>query len=331
MASAVASRGVCDHDQVSSSHLQWAVAGGLAAWAGARLAGADRLRSAEGWVVPSLSFTPQMAAAAVAALPLLRSGSSKGAATLAAAALTAAVVPRAIPRLQPPVDGAELRVLTSNLLVGRADAESLVSLVISSRADVLFLQELTDGAAIRLQKAGLDSVLPYQVLEPVVYGPKGSGIWARYPLRDGLAVARASRSRPVASLDIPGGKTVQLVCVHLRPPRPSRSPSGAARWRTEMATLPGPGDAPVIMAGDFNATLDHARFRQLLRLGYVDAAVQAGRGLIPTWGPRPGGEMAVLAIDHILLDPRCAVRAFSAHRLPGTDHRALYAQIQLPR
>ena len=46
---------------------------------------------------------------------------------------------------------------------------------------------------------------------------------------------------------------------------------------------------------------------------------------------RDGGEMAVLAIDHILLDPRCAVRAFSAHRLPGTDHRALYAQIQLPR
>jgi len=283
--------------------------------------------------VPSLSFTPQVAAAAVAALPLLRGSGkgSKGVATLAAAALTAAVLPRAIPRPQPPVDGAELRVLTANLLIGRADAESLVSLVASSRADVLFLQELTDGAAIRLQKAGLDSVLPYQVLEPVVYGPKGSGIWARYPLRDGLAVARASRSRPVARLELPGGQSVQLVCVHLRPPRPSHSPSGAARWRTEMATLPGPGDVPVIMAGDFNATLDHARFRQVLRTGYVDAAVQAGRGLIPTWGPRPGGELAVLAIDHILLDPRCAVRAFSAHRLPGTDHRALFAQIQLPR
>ncbi|HUB42759.1 MAG TPA: endonuclease/exonuclease/phosphatase family protein [Streptosporangiaceae bacterium] len=318
---------------MSSSQLQWAVAGGLAAWAGARLAGADRLRSAEGWIVPSLSFTPQVAAAAVAALPLLRGSGkgSKGVATLAAAALTAAVLPRAIPRPQPPVDGAELRVLTANLLIGRADAESLVSLVASSRADVLFLQELTDGAAIRLQKAGLDSVLPYQVLEPVVYGPKGSGIWARYPLRDGLAVARASRSRPVARLELPGGQSVQLVCVHLRPPRPSHSPSGAARWRTEMATLPGPGDVPVIMAGDFNATLDHARFRQVLRTGYVDAAVQAGRGLIPTWGPRPGGELAVLAIDHILLDPRCAVRAFSAHRLPGTDHRALFAQIQLPR
>jgi endonuclease/exonuclease/phosphatase family metal-dependent hydrolase len=98
-----------------------------------------------------------------------------------------------------------------------------------------------------------------------------------------------------------------------------------------MAMLPGPGDVPVIMAGDFNATLDHARFRALLRLGYADAAVQAGRGLVPTWGPRPGGELAMLAIDHILLDPRCAVRAVSAHKLPGTDHRALFAKIQLPR
>jgi endonuclease/exonuclease/phosphatase family metal-dependent hydrolase len=289
------------------------------------------LRSAEGWVVPPLSFTPQVAAAAVATLPLLRGGgSSRGVATLAAAALTAAVVPRAIPRPQPRADGAELRVLTSNLLVGRADAESLVRLVASSGADVLFLQELTDGAAARLQKAGLDGILPHHVLEPVVFGPKGSGIWARYPLRDGLAVAPASRSRPVARLDVPGGQSVQLVCVHLRPPRPSHSPSGAARWRTEMATLPGPGDVPVIMAGDFNATLDHARFRALLRLGYVDAAVQVGRGLVPTWGPRPGGELAMLAIDHILLDPRCAVRRVSAHRLRGTDHRALYAQIQLP-
>jgi len=222
-------------------------------------------------------------------------------------------------------------VLTSNLLVGRADAESLVRLVVNSGADVLFLQELTDGAAARLQKAGLDSMLPYQVLEPVIYGPKGSGIWARYPLRDGLAVSPASRSLPVARLEVPGGQSVQLVCVHLRPPRASHAPSGAARWRTEMATLPGPSDVPVIMAGDFNATLDHARFRALLRLGYVDAAVQAGRGLVPTWGPRPGGELAMLSLDHILLDPRCAVRAVSAYKLPGTDHRALFAKIQLPR
>ena len=316
---------------MSSSHLHWVVAGGLAAWAGARLAGADRLRSTEAWTVQSLSFTPQVAAAAVAALPLLRRNGSRGVATLAAAALTAAVAPRAIPRPQPPAGGAELRVLTVNMLVGRADAESVVRLVATTGADVLFLQELTDGALARLQEAGLDSVLPYQVVEPTTFGPKGSGIYARYPLRDGLDVPPASRSRPVARLDVAPGQSAELVCVHLRPPRGAHSPGGAARWRAEMAMLPGPSDEiPVILAGDFNATLDHARFRALLRLGYVDAAVQVGRGLVPTWGPRPGGEVALLAIDHVLVDQRCAVRAVSAHNLPGTDHRALYAEIQLP-
>ena len=44
----------------------------------------------------------------------------------------------------------------------------------------------------------------------------------------------------------------------------------------------------MILAGDFNATADHAQFRQLLKLGYRDAATEAGRGLIPTWGPRIG-------------------------------------------
>jgi len=325
-------RAVWDHVQMSSSHLRWVVAGGLAAWAGARVAGADRLRSAEGWTVPSLAFTPYVTAAAVAAIPLLRRSGSRGVATLAAAALTAAVAPRAIPRPQPSADGAELRVLTVNMLVGRADAESVVGLVQATGADVVFLQELTDGALARLHKAGLDSVLSYQVLEPTNFGPKGSGIYARYPLRDGLEVPPASRSRPVARLDISPEQSVELVCVHLRPPRGAQSPGGAARWRAEMAMLPGPSDdVPVILAGDFNATLDHTRFRALLRLGYVDAAVQVGRGLIPTWGPRPGGEVALLAIDHILVDQRCAVRTVSVHSLPGTDHRALYAEIQLPR
>jgi endonuclease/exonuclease/phosphatase family metal-dependent hydrolase len=320
---------------VSSSHLHWAVAGGIAVWAGARLAGADRLHRAEDWAVPALSFTPQAAAvaAAAAAVPLL-SGSgnarSRGAVALAAAALAAAVVPRAIPRPQPPATGAQLGVLTSNMLVGRADAESLVRLTVSTGADVLFLQELTDGALTGLQKAGIDSVLPYQVLEPTAHGPKGSAIFARYPLHQGLAVPPASRATPVARLEVPGGQSVQLVCVHLRPPRPARSPSGAARWRAEMAMLPGPGAEPVIMAGDFNATVDHAQFRALLRRGYADAAVQVGRGLVPTWGPRPGGEFAVLTIDHILVDPRCAVRDVRAYPVPGTDHRAVFAEISLP-
>ena len=50
----------CDHEPMPSRRMEWALAGALAGWAAARLAGADRLRFAEAWAVPLLSFTPQV-------------------------------------------------------------------------------------------------------------------------------------------------------------------------------------------------------------------------------------------------------------------------------
>jgi endonuclease/exonuclease/phosphatase family metal-dependent hydrolase len=92
--------------------------------------------------------------------------------------------------------------------------------------------------------------------------------------------------------------------------------------------LPGPR---TLRPGGFNATLDHAHFRRLLRRGYVDAASQAGNGLSATWGPPRGRGLTLLAIDHVLTDRRCAVLTTSAHRVTGSDHRALYAELRLPR
>ena len=83
-----------------------------------------------------------------------------------------------------------------------------------------------------------------------------------------------------------------------------------------------------MLAGDFNATLDHAAFRDVLRLGYADAAQEAGNALTPTWGPP--GKVALLTLDHVLVDRSCAGLECSVHKIPGSDHRAVYAEIQLP-
>jgi endonuclease/exonuclease/phosphatase (EEP) superfamily protein YafD len=311
-----------------SRRVEWAVAGTLAGWAAARLAGADRLRFAEAWAVPLLSFTPQVTAGAWASAVLLRGAGPAAAAAAAGAALTAAVGPRAVPCRPPPAAGPVVRVVTANLLFGRAAAGAVAELAGRTRADVLFVQELTGAAAAGLQRAGLGDLLPYQVTQPVPDGAR-DGIYARYPLRGAPPAARPSAARCTARLDLPSGQFVELACIHAAPPKPW-SPGATARWRTQLAALPAPGEGPRILAGDFNATLDHAQFRRLLRSGYADAASQAGHGLSPTWGPRPGGRPALLAIDHILIDRRCAVLTTSAHRLTGSDHRALYAEIQLP-
>ena len=92
--------------------------------------------------------------------------------------------------------------------------------------------------------------------------------------------------------------------------------------------LPPPGELPRVLAGDFNATLDHAVFRGILRLGYSDAGLQTGNALTPTWGAP--GKRAMLTLDHVLVDRRSAVLDYSVHVLPGSDHRAVYAEIQLP-
>ena len=307
----------------------WVVAGGFAGWTAARLAAADRVRRTGIPAVPLLAVTPQVAAAAPWAaigLRLARRPGPAATAALAAAGLGLAVRPRGIPRPQPTASGPVLRVLTVNLFHGQGDAETVVARARQVEADVLFLQELTADAVTRLKQAGLADLMPYTRLE-LRKGSGGSGIYSRFPLSEGPHVAPVRAAHPTALLELPSGEAAELICVHTSAPALRRD--GAARWRAELAVLPPPGRLPRVLAGDFNATLDLAAFRDVLRLGYADAARQAGKALTPTWGP--WGTGAMLTLDHVLVDRSCAVLACSVHVIPGSDHRAVYAAIQLPR
>jgi len=166
---------------------------------------------------------------------------------------------------------------------------------------------------------------PHALLE-LRDGSRGSGIYSRFPLSEGPAVAPVHMAQPTALLKLPDGDAVELVCVH--PVTPRLGNGGATRWRAELGVLPPPGELPRVLAGDFNATLDHAAFRDVLSLGYADAALGAGTSLNPTWGMP--GKNPVLTLDHVLVDTDCAVLDSSVHLIPGSDHRAVYAEIQLP-
>jgi len=315
--------------------LSLAVAGGFAGYALTRATAADRIRLISIPAATTLPFTPQAAAAAWLCALLLRDERASAVTAAAAASLTAALVPRAIARRQPAATGQYLRVLTANLLAGRADAGEVIDLVGRTDADVMFVQELSDLAAIGLSAAGLDRMLPYAATDLGTPHERGNGIYARHPFRVWPQVMPTSSIQPVVTMKMPSAQ-VRLACVHLWAPRGPWSPWGVNRWRADLAALsllpvPGdPADLPLIAAGDFNSTVDHAGFRRLLRDGFKDAACQAGNGLTPTWGFIPGGRLALVAIDHVLTDERCAVLGTSVHALPGTDHKAVLARIRLP-
>ena len=315
--------------------ISWLAAACAAGWAAARLAAADRDRRVEAPVAPLLSFTPHVTAAALLSPLVLRRKGPAATAALAGAAMATVVLPRAYQRPQPMARGPVLRVITANLMHGRADEDAVVSLVRRTGADALFLQELAETAVIGLKQAGLNDLLPHEVVDVRGASARGSGIYARYPLGNGLTISPISIAQPTARLELPGGQRADLICVHPHPPKPAWSRRNAARWREELTVLPPPAvpgaGPPRVLAGDFNATADHAYFRGLLAAGHVDAASQVGKGLLPTWAPWGAyGGPGLLTIDHVLVDPRCTVLAAAVHRLPGSDHEAVYAEFRLP-
>jgi endonuclease/exonuclease/phosphatase (EEP) superfamily protein YafD len=92
-------------------------------------------------------------------------------------------------------------------------------------------------------------------------------------------------------------------------------------------------EGPLVVAGDFNATLDHEPMRRLLRTGLRDAARQANSGWQPTWpgatdaaGALPIG-VRLIALDHVLADRYYSAISTSTYPIARSDHRALVARL----
>jgi endonuclease/exonuclease/phosphatase (EEP) superfamily protein YafD len=307
----------------------WIVVLPWAAWAVVRLFGLER-----GYpLVPLVAFTPLATVAAalsVVVAGVLRRPFPALVAVAATVALAAAVVPRI--RADPEPDrgaaaGPRLRVMTLNVRFGLADPRAVVSLVRRERVDVLALEEITPELDVELHAAGLDRLLRARAGAPGV-GATGTVLYSRRP----LARLQAPRTTNVAAAGIvavPGAPPAEIYAVHMSAPFDA---ARTARWKRDLRALPEaatPG-ALRIIAGDLNATLDHAELRRVLATGYEDAADEAGAGLHPTW-PRGQRFPPGVTIDHVLADARCGVGEVRTFDVPGTDHRALLAELVLPR
>lgn len=312
----------------AASLVCWAMVLPGAAWALVRTLGLER-----GPLVQLLAFTPYVAVAALVPLAvtlLARRWWAAGVAAVTVLALAVAVLPRALPSGDAPTEGPRLQVMTANLLAGAADAATVVALVRDHDVDVLTLQELTPQGQRRLHAAGLPELLPHQAAEPLA-GTSGSAVYARLPLHGaGVRTNEGGFRQAYATVAVPDARPVQVESVHSCPPM---SFTRLACWWTALdGQPPATPDGPVrILAGDFNATLDHVAMRRLVHTGYRDAADTVGAGLSPTWDRYGERWIPPVAIDRVLVDERVGVLDVTVHRLPGSDHRAVIATLALPQ
>jgi endonuclease/exonuclease/phosphatase (EEP) superfamily protein YafD len=241
----------------------------------------------------------------------------------------------------PPRPGTEVTVMAVNLYRGRADTTAVLREVRARGVDVLVLSEMRQATAAELRRAGVHRLLPYQVGR---YGsplePGGTVIRSRLPLvrAPGAAGAVSAASpatplwrHPVAGVRVGGDRgdrdDIVLRAVHPPPPVPGRvhgwraALDGLARWAREQPS-------PLVVAGDFNASVDHPGLREFLAAGMRDAHEVAGAGRPTTW-PRGRAYPAFVHIDHVLVRG-LDVASVDEFRLPGSDHEAVVARLVVP-
>ncbi|MER5440900.1 endonuclease/exonuclease/phosphatase family protein [Streptomyces sp. NPDC002790] len=221
-----------------------------------------------------------------------------------------------------PVSG--VRVLASNVQFSHG-TNALIDTVARHRPDIVFVEECGRPCRDALDRESLRARYPHR-RAVAADGSEGSMILSTFPLKAAPTVA-GTMGMPAAVADV-RGHAVRLQLAHPMPPLPDQ----VGVWETELGRLADAaraGEGPGIVAGDFNATQDHAAFRRLLDAGALrDAARLTGHARTPSWPSKAPGPLGT-QIDHVLVTDDFSADTSRFIDLADTDHRALLVDLTL--
>lgn len=218
----------------------------------------------------------------------------------------------------------KLRVINNNVLFSNPRIGDLFDEMAATNPDVVTFHEMEVGFYNSLAAHPLASELPHWHSNV-----HGTLIMSRYPFLETGLIGLDEDTAPTLTIDV-DGERVRLASVH--PTTPIRDFRG---WNQALADLTAFAEADsqrLIILGDFNATMQHQPFRELLeRADLRDGHNERGEGWGGTWPMGDGREGfgPPLRIDHILVGPDLEVVTFEDRFNPGSDHRALIADIAL--
>ena len=290
--------------------------------------------------VQSIAFRPQLAAGLVALAVLAALGGRALRPTAVALGLVgvlglAMVLPRAVGSSETGATGGpELTVLTASAYLSRADPEALAQLVRSRNPDVVVLPEARGDLRERLQEAIVDEsggesgTSGYRVFAADARSDDSPmTVFVRRELGRPTVTPNRDTEFPSLVVDLADvdGRPVRVVATHPQSPKPGDTNA----WRRDVAALSRwcTGERPTIVAGDLNATLDHAELREAIA-GCTDAAEEVGEGLVGTW-PSSVPRVLGVQIDHVLLSGGPRAREVEVVDVEGSDHRGVLARVGL--
>ena len=234
-----------------------------------------------------------------------------------------------------------VRVMTWNTAGEAVSAEDIAAQVLEQQADIVALPETSQAVgeriAISLREQGRPMWVHHVQYRPdIANGPQAwqTTILISPDLGD-YSVIQSSTDGTSNTGSVPSavampvnGTGPTVVAVHAVAPRQE----DMARWRSDLAWIADQcPSGNVILAGDFNATVDHMAGFGVDGgdMGVCrDVASRTGNGVVGTW---PAGlpELVGVPIDHIMAsDAWIPSGSVVLDDAGGSDHRAVVAQLE---
>lgn len=237
-----------------------------------------------------------------------------------------------------------VRVLSWNTAGAAVSAETIAGVIAQQQIDIVSLpetsEEVGEQIAIRMRDAGRPMWVHHVNIRPDV--PDGPQAWqttilistelGEYSVIDSSRDGSSNTGSVPSAVAMPvDGSGPTIVAVHAVAPRED----AMAQWQSDLEWIADQcPKGEFILAGDFNATLDH-----MASFGVdggtmgrcVDAAATTGNGMVGTW-PAKLPRLVGAPIDHIMSSPSWV--ATGTVVLPdagGSDHRAIVAQLEPAR
>ncbi len=234
-----------------------------------------------------------------------------------------------------------LRIATANVYLGNPSPNDLVRKLIEIDPDILLVLEFTPDNLPLERFAGSD-------LRPVLVeahpGTRGVCVLAS-PRVETTALVVPSPfpgpcAMPMATLRVKAnGSWLSVLGIHAPPPvsvcGDTNGPTLAAiaswiqngRLRTNVGVTR--TNDPVVVAGDFNALPTFRQFRRFSSVGLIPSQDQSRLRRVGTWSPTPWFPSGA-RIDYILTPEEWPSLDTWVIGLPGSDHRAVVADIRIP-
>jgi endonuclease/exonuclease/phosphatase (EEP) superfamily protein YafD len=233
------------------------------------------------------------------------------------------------------VNDSDITVLSWNTLGGAPGAPTIARLALDSGAQIVSLPETTrevGQAAAAQMAAGGAPMAVFTVAYDEVATAKSTTLLISTSLGDYTVDETATTTAvlPTVVARPSSGAGPEIMAVHSVAPVPGEM----TNWRADLAWLAQAcSGADVIMAGDFNSTLDNypglASTPAATLGGCADAALASGNAALGTW-PTVLPALLGAPIDHVMATPNWRVtgmRVIQSHDGDGSDHRPILVQL----